>query len=132
MNCKDCVHFIQSEEKGMCLNTDSVFFGLDKNADACVCTEYAASTKEADERRKEAKKNDWIPLIIREMTPEEKQVCDFEFSNIIMGEIPREGEEVAVSYGGLLAFDTWHRATGFESLGFMIDAWMRIRPYRKE
>lgn len=127
MKCEHCIHYCGlNAASGMCLNEDSVLFA-ETVMKEFACSKGVRTVAEKNAEKAKMKANTWIPIYVRPMTEAEKQLCDYRFESMIDSEMPLDGEEVAVRYGELFAFDTWHAATGFETFGYTADAWMRMR-----
>ena len=97
------------------------------------------------ERVEEAVKNieiepKWIPMTARPMTEEEREHyrewSDVDEAMIFDCELPEDGQEVLVSYGGYVCVDTFCKDDGcyFEGVDIDdVDAWMPLpEPYKAE
>lgn len=79
----------------------------------------------------------WIPITKRPMTEEEwehyREWSDVEGAMIFDCELPEDGQEILVSYGGYVCVDTFCRDDGcyFEGVDIDdVDAWMPLpKPY---
>ena len=84
--------------------------------------------------------NEWIPLIKRPMTKEEREEYEertgITETMIINCPLPEDGEEVFVSYGGYVSIDTFHDDDScyFENTEIDdVEAWMPLPlPYKGE
>lgn len=131
MTCKECKHCaVEFNGVGICVNVNSDFFGKDVEEDR-GCKEAEPWVK--DKTRLQVMVDYWHPLVLRPMSEKELEETDYEYEDIWACETPKEGEEVTVCYGDLIAFDIWHNATGFEVFGTAADAWMHSpKEYRRE
>ena len=84
--------------------------------------------------RKYEEPNKWIPLTERPMTEEERE--EYEGIMILNCPLPKDGEEVLVSYGDYVCIDTFHDDDGcyFEDVEIDdVEAWMpKPLPYKAE
>ena len=127
MKCDKCGFFcLYNGAEGLCINWRSEHFG----EPVCVNEGCDIGLPPSIDRHENV--FSWEPFSVRPMSEDEQEACDYEHDYIVEGSVPEENEEVAVSYGDLIAFDTWHQDGGFEVFGFAPDAWMRVRPYRKD
>ena len=84
--------------------------------------------------------NKWIPLTKRPMTEEEREEYEertgITETMIFNCPLPKDGEEVFVSYGGYVCVDTFHDDDGcyFEDVEIdEVEAWMPLPlPYKAE
>lgn len=82
----------------------------------------------------------WIPMTTRPMTEEEREHyrewSDFDEAMIFDCELPEDGQEVLVSYGGYVCVDTFCKDDGcyFEGVDIDdVDAWMPLpKPYEPQ
>lgn len=82
----------------------------------------------------------WIPMTTRPMTEEEqehyREWFDFDGAMIFDCELPEDGQEVLVSYGGYVCVDTFCKDDGCYFEGVDIDdvtAWMPLpKPYEPQ
>lgn len=77
----------------------------------------------------------WIPMTTRPMTEEEREHyrewSDVDEAMIFDCELPEDGQEVLVSYGGYVCVDTFCKDDGcyFEGVDIDdVDAWMPLPP----
>ena len=84
------------------------------------------------------KPNEWIPLISRPMTEEEREeykgMAGITENMILNCPLPDDGQEVFVSYGDYVCIDTFHDDDGcyFEDVEIdEVDAWMPLPPSYK-
>lgn len=84
------------------------------------------------------KPNEWIPLISRPMTEEEREeykgMAGITENMILNCPLPDDGQEVFVSYGDYVNIDTFHDDDGcyFEDVEIdEVEAWMPLPPSYK-
>lgn len=88
----------------------------------------------------EENKGEWTPLKTRPMTDEEREHyrewSDIEGAMIFDCQLPEDGQEVLISYGGYVCVDTFCKDDGCYFEGVDIDdveAWMPLpEPYKAE